>query len=93
MKTMWNNSSARNSAARLAGILEFVFAANGVEALAKLREHPDTDMVFSDINMPQMDGLTLLGKNRRVQPAAQNRDHFDLQRHGQHPPRHEPRGL
>ena len=41
---------------------EFVFAANGVEALAKLREHPDTDIVFSDLNMPQMDGLTLLGK-------------------------------
>lgn len=39
---------------------EFVFAQNGVEALTRLREQPDIDMVFSDINMPQMDGLTLL---------------------------------
>ncbi|MBP6825931.1 MAG: response regulator [Saprospiraceae bacterium] len=41
---------------------EFVFAQNGVAALSVLREHPDTDMVFSDINMPEMDGLTLLEK-------------------------------
>lgn len=41
---------------------EFVFAQNGVEALSKLQEHPDVDIVFSDINMPQMDGLTLLSK-------------------------------
>jgi class 3 adenylate cyclase len=41
---------------------EFVFAKNGVDALAKLRENPDTEMVFTDINMPEMDGLTLLEK-------------------------------
>jgi len=38
----------------------FFFAQNGVEALNMLDEHPDLDMVFSDINMPVMDGLTLL---------------------------------
>ncbi len=47
---------------------EFVFAQNGIEALAKLQEHPDTDIVFSDINMPQMDGLTLLGKIGETSP-------------------------
>ena len=41
---------------------EFIFAQNGVDALSRLQEHPDTDIVFSDINMPQMDGLTLLDK-------------------------------
>ncbi len=39
---------------------EFVFAANGNDAIKKIEEHPDIDMVLSDINMPEMDGLTLL---------------------------------
>ncbi len=47
---------------------EFIFAQNGAEALLKLREHPDTDMVFSDINMPVMDGLTLLEKIQEINP-------------------------
>jgi sigma-B regulation protein RsbU (phosphoserine phosphatase) len=42
--------------------IEFRFAANGVEALAVLDAEADVDMVLSDINMPEMDGLTLLGK-------------------------------
>ncbi len=50
------------------GEYEFVFAKNGVDALAKLREHPDTDMVFTDINMPEMDGLTLLEKIGETHP-------------------------
>ena len=41
---------------------EFVFAANGVSALEELQKHPDVDVVLSDINMPEMDGLTLLSK-------------------------------
>ena len=39
---------------------EFIFASNGVEALELLESHRDTQVVFSDINMPIMDGLTLL---------------------------------
>ncbi len=41
---------------------EFIFAQNGLEALIKIRQHPDTDIVLSDINMPEMDGLTLLSR-------------------------------
>jgi adenylate cyclase len=41
-------------------VYEFRFAANGEEALASLVAHPDTDIILSDINMPVMDGLTLL---------------------------------
>jgi adenylate cyclase len=39
---------------------EFVFAINGRDALEKIKLHPDIDIVLSDINMPEMDGLTLL---------------------------------
>ena len=50
------------------GRYSFVFAGNGVEALALLTESRDIDMVLSDINMPQMDGLTLLAQIPSVNP-------------------------
>ena len=52
------------------GEYEFFFAHNGIEALQIMLEHPDIDIVLSDINMPEMDGLTLLKKiNDRHNPA------------------------
>ncbi len=51
-----------------AGRYKFVFARNGVEALERLSQDEDIDMVLSDINMPQMDGLTLLEQIPKVDP-------------------------
>ena len=43
---------------------EFLFASDGAEALALLEKQPDVELVLTDINMPRMDGLTLLSKLR-----------------------------
>ena len=53
------------------GQFEFVFARNGVEALERLREN-DIDIVLSDINMPEMDGLTLLQQIPDVDPDVRS---------------------
>ena len=49
-------------------VYDFVFAGNGVEALDKIAADPGIDMVVSDINMPEMDGLTLIKKIPEVNP-------------------------
>jgi class 3 adenylate cyclase len=51
-----------------AGVYEFLFALNGVEALRTLQANPDVDVVLSDINMPEMDGLTFLASARAINP-------------------------
>jgi adenylate cyclase len=52
------------------GVFEFVFALNGKEALNILQQSDDIDLVLSDINMPEMDGLTLLSKINEVSPLT-----------------------
>jgi sigma-B regulation protein RsbU (phosphoserine phosphatase) len=52
------------------GEYEFAFAHNGLEALTMLLQHKDFDIILSDINMPEMDGLTLLTKINEMQNPA-----------------------
>ena len=52
------------------GEYEFVFAHNGLEALQMLLKHPDIAIILSDINMPEMDGLTLLAKINEMRNPA-----------------------
>lgn len=48
------------------GKYNFTFAGNGIEALKKLNEDPEIELVLTDINMPEMDGLTLLTKIKEL---------------------------
>ena len=54
------------------GEFSFTFADDGVNALAVLDASSDIDMLLCDINMPRMDGLTLLGRlqEREDHPAT-----------------------
>ena len=52
------------------GEYEFFFAHNGLEGLKILYDHPDIDIVLCDINMPEMDGLTMLAKVNEMQNPA-----------------------
>ena len=51
---------------------EFIFAINGNDALQKIQQHPDIDILLSDINMPEMDGLTLLSKLNESSPLIKS---------------------
>ena len=52
------------------GEYEFYFARNGVEALDIMSKTPDIEIILLDINMPEMDGLTMLAKvNEMHNPA------------------------
>lgn len=51
---------------------EFLFAINGQDALDKLDANPGVDIVLSDINMPEMDGLTLLSRLHESKPLIKS---------------------
>lgn len=46
---------------------EFIFARNGIEALDRLKQMQNIDLILTDINMPEMDGLTLLNKLKELE--------------------------
>jgi sigma-B regulation protein RsbU (phosphoserine phosphatase) len=52
--------------------LTFSFAGHGEHALAKIQEQGTVDVVLTDINMPVMDGLTLLGRLRSEHPQVRS---------------------
>jgi class 3 adenylate cyclase len=52
------------------GAVKVMFAHDGLEALATIEQNPAIDMVVSDINMPRMDGLSLLAKLQECEDSA-----------------------
>src|SRR3979490_2171001 len=61
------------------GVVTFMFARDGIEALQSIQQHPHVDMVVSDINMPRMDGLSLLQK---LQEAEDNKSTIIVSAYG-----------
>lgn len=47
----------------------FIFASDGSDALDKLRQHPEIDIAFTDINMPIMDGFGFLAGASAISPT------------------------
>ena len=62
-----DSSAARNHVVELLKRRNFtVFVAkNGVEALVSLKEHPEIQMVITDLEMPEMDGIKLTNEIRK----------------------------
>ena len=73
------------------GTMRFVFAHDGVEALAMLKADKGIDLVVSDINMPRMDGLSLLQQIAGKRGKGCGNHRIGLWRHVQYPNRDESR--
>lgn len=51
------------------GVFDFIFAQNGLDALEHIHNDPAIAVVVLDLNMPGMDGFTLLDKLKEFNPA------------------------
>lgn len=51
--------------------IEVVLAENGKAGLKALAEHPEIGVVITDLMMPEMDGIELLGRVRRKYPQIE----------------------
>jgi len=53
----------------LEDLCEHVYrAADGIEGLRVLREHPDISVIVTDIAMPRLDGIAFASQARRLRP-------------------------
>ncbi|MDY6805556.1 MAG: response regulator, partial [Cyanobacteriota bacterium] len=50
---------------------QVIQAGNGAEALAKLHQHPNIDLIISDVEMPEMDGFQFLDRRRQEPSLAE----------------------
>ncbi|ADB37950.1 hybrid sensor histidine kinase/response regulator transcription factor [Spirosoma linguale] len=50
------------------GVYQFRFATNGRAAIEKIRQESDIDLVLLDINMPELDGLSVLAQLPSINP-------------------------
>src|SRR5688500_15208490 len=51
---------------------EFIFARDGLKGLQLIKGHADIDIALLDINMPEMDGLSLLDKIKQLNPVLRS---------------------
>lgn len=51
---------------------EFLFARDGLKALQLVKDNPDIELALLDINMPEMDGLTLLENVKQINPLMRS---------------------
>jgi adenylate cyclase len=68
------------------GNVSFLFARDGVEALTVLDTNQGVDLVVTDINMPRMDGLTLLQKLQESEEKLSTPPSSSWREAGDHPP-------
>jgi two-component system, response regulator YesN len=50
------------------GFMAVLEAANGRQAMQLLSDHPEIDFIITDINMPVMDGLSLIEAVKKIDP-------------------------